>query len=88
MLSIHLRLGLPSGLFPSGFPTNIHLATNMQKSTQCYIYIYQDLNRLLHPNIEQSMLTLQMRRVMAQNTEIKRRLRSKLQIKSPKLHAI
>jgi hypothetical protein len=22
-LSIHLRLGLPSGLFPSGFPTNI-----------------------------------------------------------------
>jgi hypothetical protein len=22
MLSIHLRLGLPSGLFPSGFPTN------------------------------------------------------------------
>jgi hypothetical protein len=23
MLSTHLRLGLPSGLFPSGFPTNI-----------------------------------------------------------------
>jgi hypothetical protein len=23
MLSVHLRLGLPSGLFPSGFPTNI-----------------------------------------------------------------
>jgi hypothetical protein len=23
ILSIHLRLGLPSGLFPSGFPTNI-----------------------------------------------------------------
>jgi type IV secretory pathway VirB2 component (pilin) len=22
MLSIHLRIGLPSGLFPSGFPTN------------------------------------------------------------------
>jgi hypothetical protein len=22
MLSIHLRLGLPSGLFPSGFPTH------------------------------------------------------------------
>jgi hypothetical protein len=22
MLSIHLRLGLPNGLFPSGFPTN------------------------------------------------------------------
>jgi hypothetical protein len=22
MLSIHQRLGLPSGLFPSGFPTN------------------------------------------------------------------
>jgi hypothetical protein len=22
MLSIHLRLGLPSGLFPSAFPTN------------------------------------------------------------------
>jgi hypothetical protein len=22
MLSIHLRLGLPSGLFPSGFPTS------------------------------------------------------------------
>jgi hypothetical protein len=22
MLSIHLRLGLPSALFPSGFPTN------------------------------------------------------------------
>jgi hypothetical protein len=22
-LSAHLRLGLPSGLFPSGFPTNI-----------------------------------------------------------------
>jgi hypothetical protein len=22
MLSIHLLLGLPSGLFPSGFPTN------------------------------------------------------------------
>jgi hypothetical protein len=25
MLSIHLRLGFPSGLFPSGFPTdNLH----------------------------------------------------------------
>jgi hypothetical protein len=24
-LSTHLRLGLPSGLFPSGFPTNIYL---------------------------------------------------------------
>jgi hypothetical protein len=23
ILSTHLRLGLPSGLFPSGFPTNI-----------------------------------------------------------------
>jgi hypothetical protein len=23
MLSAHLRLGLPSGLFPYGFPTNI-----------------------------------------------------------------
>jgi hypothetical protein len=23
MLSIHLRLSLPTGLFPSGFPTNI-----------------------------------------------------------------
>jgi hypothetical protein len=23
LMSIHLRLGLPSGLFPSGFPTNI-----------------------------------------------------------------
>jgi hypothetical protein len=23
VLSTHLRLGLPSGLFPSGFPTNI-----------------------------------------------------------------
>jgi hypothetical protein len=22
MLTIHLRLGLPSGLFPEGFPTN------------------------------------------------------------------
>jgi hypothetical protein len=22
MLSVHLRLGLPSGLFPSGFPIN------------------------------------------------------------------
>jgi hypothetical protein len=26
-LSIHLRLDLPSGLFPSGFPTNILYAT-------------------------------------------------------------
>jgi hypothetical protein len=26
IVSIHLRLGLPSGLFPSGFPTNILFA--------------------------------------------------------------
>jgi hypothetical protein len=25
ILSIYLRLGLPSGLFPSGFPTNIYI---------------------------------------------------------------
>jgi hypothetical protein len=32
MLSIHLRLGLPSGLFPSGFPTNKFLKYRTCKS--------------------------------------------------------
>jgi hypothetical protein len=44
ILSTHLRLGLPSGLFPSGFPTNIlHAflfppvrATFLDRQTACY----------------------------------------------------
>jgi hypothetical protein len=32
MLSVHLRLGLPSGLFPFGFPTNNLYPNNRSKS--------------------------------------------------------
>jgi hypothetical protein len=35
MLSIHLLLGLPSGLFPSGFPTN-KLYTFLFVADHCY----------------------------------------------------
>jgi len=36
ILSTHLRLGLPSGLFPSGFPTKTHLSlTFLKKQNSC-----------------------------------------------------
>jgi hypothetical protein len=38
MLYIHLHLGLPSGLFPSGFPTN-NLYKLHKIFYQIYIYI-------------------------------------------------
>jgi hypothetical protein len=36
ILSTHLRLGLPSGIFPSGFPTNILYAFNLLPHS-CYM---------------------------------------------------
>jgi hypothetical protein len=43
ILSTHLRLGLPSGLLPSGFPTNILYAAVFQIRKQNYIceYIFE-----------------------------------------------
>jgi hypothetical protein len=40
ILSIHLRLGLPNGVFPSGFPTNILYAFHFSpNSTTCSAYL-------------------------------------------------
>jgi hypothetical protein len=39
MLSIHRRLGLPSGLFPSGFPTNNLYTTDVITSSNTYIVL-------------------------------------------------
>jgi hypothetical protein len=44
ILSTHLRLGLPSGLFPSGFPTNIHICTPLLPHS---CYMSQSLNNLI-----------------------------------------
>jgi hypothetical protein len=44
ILSTYLRLGLPSGLFPSGFPTNIlyaFLFYPIRATWYIYIYIYK-----------------------------------------------
>jgi hypothetical protein len=41
MSSIHLRLGLPSGLFPSGFPTNSD--TNTQNKHDLALEILERL---------------------------------------------
>jgi hypothetical protein len=39
-LSTHLRLGLPSGLFPSGFPTNIDLNNKFNIFTSSPYFIF------------------------------------------------
>jgi hypothetical protein len=44
-LSTHLRLGLRSGLFPSGFPTNILYAFLFPIRATCHAYL---ILRLLH----------------------------------------
>jgi len=48
MLSLHLRLGLPSGLFPSGFPTKI-LYAPLPPHT-CYMSRPSHSSRFHHPN--------------------------------------
>ena len=47
ILSSHLRLGLPSGLFPSGFPT-ITLYTPLPHT--CYTYLPSNSYRFVHRN--------------------------------------
>jgi hypothetical protein len=48
MLSIHLRLGLPSGLFPSDFPTNnlytflSHTQAQLCRFKYCFMQISDD----------------------------------------------
>ena len=49
MLSYHLCLGLPSGLFPSGFPTNT-LYTPLLTPCTCYMPSPSHSSRLYHPN--------------------------------------
>ena len=44
ILSSHLRLGLPSGLFPSGFPTKTLYTIKSRLCYICiYIYIYKNI---------------------------------------------
>jgi hypothetical protein len=47
-LSAHLRLGLPSGLFPSGFPTNILYA--IPSPHPCYMPCPSHPPSLYHSN--------------------------------------
>jgi hypothetical protein len=62
MLSIHLLLGLPSGLFPSGFPTSTTTTTNTttNQNNNKYIVLTSKLkfkNKPLnyrHPSIHKS----------------------------------
>ena len=49
ILSSHLCLGLPSGLFPSGFPTKI-LYTPLLSPHTCYIPHPRHFSRFDHPN--------------------------------------
>ena len=48
MLSLHLRLGIPSGLFPSGFPTKILYSPLL--SHTCYMSRPSHSSRFHHPN--------------------------------------
>jgi hypothetical protein len=49
ILSTHLRLGLPSGIFPSGFPTN-NLYAVLFTPTTCYMARQSHLPRLDYSN--------------------------------------
>jgi hypothetical protein len=49
ILAIHLRLGLPSGFFPTGFPTNI-LYAFLYEPHSCYMPCPSHSPRLYHSN--------------------------------------
>jgi hypothetical protein len=49
ILSIHLRLGLPSDIFPSGFPTN-NLHARFSSLHECYMHRPPHLSWLDHSN--------------------------------------
>jgi hypothetical protein len=50
MLSIHLRLGLPSGLFPSGFPTNnLYQILNTNTNLLYLVVVFFSTSRLPLP---------------------------------------
>jgi hypothetical protein len=50
MLSIHLRLGLPSGLYPSGFPTNnlyTFLFSSIRATCQAHLILLDFINLII-----------------------------------------
>ena len=49
IFSYHLRLGLPSGLYHSGFPPEYHICIPLIPST-CHILLPSQFSRFYHPN--------------------------------------